>query len=74
VGLRARSGCCEEKKLLQVMAKCKLLLYHPNYAGLKILHMASNSSRVLYKLMVNSHDHLLTLVATLRKWLAYVLW
>jgi len=56
------------------MAKYKLLLYHPNYAGLKILHMASNSSRVLYKLIVNSCDHLLALVATLRTWLAYVCW
>lgn len=64
----------KKKKLLQVMAKCKLLLYHPNYAGLKIMHVALNSSRVLYKLVVDSHDHLLTLVATLRKWLTYVLW
>jgi len=40
------------------MAKCKLLLYHPNYTGLKIMHVASNSLRVLYKLMVNSHDQL----------------
>ena len=61
-------------ELLQVMAKCKLLLYHPNYADLKIMHVALNSLRVLYKPVVDSHDHLLTLIATLRKWLTYVLW
>lgn len=74
MGPRAGSGCCEETKLLQVMAICKFLLYYPNYADLKIIHVTSNSSRFLCKLMVNSHDLLLTLVATLRKWLAYVLW